>query len=423
MSEAHARLSPSSPRWVHCPGAPREEAAYPRSSGAAAIDGTGSHLLLETCLLTRNFDLNIHGVHVGRTIGVGHEDKPGGWLVKADRCDRVKLCFDYVKDRSRSLGGVRIDAEDRSNPGKYFGRDDWWGTCDVTLTMFVAPGVLEVIDYKDGQSYVDVKSNSQLIGYAAGKLAKYIFDQHGKPIPFDVCGITKIRMTIVQPKITKNPIRYVEMTPQKLWEKATELAAAAKLTDDPEAPLIAGDWCTWCPHLDNCSEHQAQGMEALNMLPVTTTVTDQVAVKDMSGDKLSEIMGLKKTVDALFKKVDAEITTRVNKGLPVPFYMKGKGRGSNEWVDDAEKKLLGMGFSKTELHPPSFITPAAALAKEGLTDRRKKKIEDELIKYVAGKDKVIRTNISIVSAEEMFASAPKVVNPEEPEDFSTLSFN
>jgi len=47
----HARLNcSSSERWQNCPGSIREEEVYPNISGAAAIDGTGSHLLLELCL-------------------------------------------------------------------------------------------------------------------------------------------------------------------------------------------------------------------------------------------------------------------------------------------------------------------------------------------------------------------------------------
>ena len=52
MSTAHAKLSPSKRhRWAACPGSIREEAAYPdERSGAAAIDGTHSHTLLEHCV-------------------------------------------------------------------------------------------------------------------------------------------------------------------------------------------------------------------------------------------------------------------------------------------------------------------------------------------------------------------------------------
>ena len=52
MSTGHAKLSPSKRhRWAACPGSVREEAAYPEQpSGAAAIDGTRSHTLLEYCI-------------------------------------------------------------------------------------------------------------------------------------------------------------------------------------------------------------------------------------------------------------------------------------------------------------------------------------------------------------------------------------
>ena len=66
---SHARLSPSNTRWPKCPGSVREEAAYPDVSGEAAIDGTGSHLLLELCLQ--------NGVRAatydGQIIGANHD--------------------------------------------------------------------------------------------------------------------------------------------------------------------------------------------------------------------------------------------------------------------------------------------------------------------------------------------------------------
>ncbi len=47
----HAKKSLSaSPRWSRCPGSIREEKKYPNTSSSAAVDGTGSHVLLE-CIL------------------------------------------------------------------------------------------------------------------------------------------------------------------------------------------------------------------------------------------------------------------------------------------------------------------------------------------------------------------------------------
>jgi hypothetical protein len=337
MAEAHARLSPSSPRWSKCPGAPRVEADYPDVAGDAAIDGTGSHLLLELCLETRNPAIRAEQF-LGQTIGVGHHDKPSGWVVAMDRCIRVNMALDYVNLRRSQLGEIRVDPESHSNPGQYFGRDDWWGTCDITISTIlggliqyeigiglpvvqVQGAVLEVADYKDGQGYVDVVDNSQLIAYAGGKVAVYLFDPvSGNPIPFDQCFIQTIRMTIIQPKIVNNPIRFVEMTVQELWQKVCELATKACLTDDPNAPLIAGDHCTWCKHLESCPEHATQGVDALNQLitSVGDAGTALKAVKDMpaeqfelkrklilvsSKDLMSQVISKEQVKDPTFGKV------------------------------------------------------------------------------------------------------------------------
>jgi len=96
---AHARLGPSNARWPGCPGSVREEARYPDMPGEAAIDGTGSHELLEMCLK--------NGVSAdaydGQIIGTNHPDNPGGWMVDIDRIKRVNMCLDYIDRRVNEL--------------------------------------------------------------------------------------------------------------------------------------------------------------------------------------------------------------------------------------------------------------------------------------------------------------------------------
>ena len=77
----HARLGPSNPRWRACPGSVREEAVYQNISGAAAIDGTGSHLLLEMCL-ENGVDAMAYDMQI---IGANHHDMPMGWMVEPGR--------------------------------------------------------------------------------------------------------------------------------------------------------------------------------------------------------------------------------------------------------------------------------------------------------------------------------------------------
>ena len=153
MSE-HARLSPSgSAIWSNCAGSVREQSGYDDVSGEAAIDGTGSHLLLELCIIEDRDAASF----IGEVIGEGDEDKPNGWLVDDERADRVQMCLNYITRRINELTAefpdatINVEAESKTDVGALFGRTDIHGTCDVTITVF-QPDVqgllfLEVIDY------------------------------------------------------------------------------------------------------------------------------------------------------------------------------------------------------------------------------------------------------------------------------------
>ena len=102
----HARLGPSDKTWPDCPGSPRVNAGYEDIPGAPAIDGTGSHLLLEECLMS-NVRSNAYD---GQIIGANHPDNPMGWLVSIDRVERVQQCLDYIQRRVKELSLMFPDA-------------------------------------------------------------------------------------------------------------------------------------------------------------------------------------------------------------------------------------------------------------------------------------------------------------------------
>jgi len=179
---AHARLGPSAAkRWMRCPGSVREAAKYPDTAGAAAIDGTHSHTLLEHCL---KHDL------VDPMLLIGHPmaDHEGSFEVDGERAARVQHALAYIKRRKGEAGPqMSIRAEEKVNPGEYIRRDDVWGTADVQL---IFNDVLEVIDYKDGMTPVDAVESEQLRCYGVGALLPYIA---GDGIPFKTVRLTIIR--------------------------------------------------------------------------------------------------------------------------------------------------------------------------------------------------------------------------------------
>lgn len=398
----HARLSPSNHRWPYCAGSVREEQNYPDISGDAAIDGTGSHVLLELSLTN-----NVAASHYeGLIIGNNHEDKPAGWLVDTERCNRVKICLNYVERRKKELKKqfpgctVNVQAESKSDPGIFAKRNDWYGTCDITIIatdkneniLFI-----EVVDYKDGRGYVSEKWNTQLISYLFGKIVENN--------NFD----TGMRMTIVQPK-TNTPTRYMcstrpddNLNSETFMNKVNWLIERAAATDDPDAPLTPGKHCQWCKHNPKrggtCTALTEKSMEVINTMTkdivisgndgllefITKAVDD---VKSLTAEQLSKIADAKPGFMAAFDKVLTEIQDRIETGEKVPGYTMMPGKASRVWSEPEEvivKKLKAKKFKKDQIYPAKLVTPAAALKNPDLSDIQKKKIEEELITEMAGK--------------------------------------
>jgi hypothetical protein len=412
----HARLGPSNTRWPYCPGSIREEESYPDIAGEAAIDGTGSHLLLEMCLQN-----NVPAIQYDQQIiGANHEDQPNGWLVAPDRIARVQMCLDYVTRRVTELKeqfpgcNVAVESEGHSDPGAGFGRTDWWGTCDITITarhpMTGEVYFIEVCDYKDGRMYVSEKQNTQLNSYLFGKMLKYIEGRNHNGL-FNHLNIKGCRMTICQPK-TNPVIRYVcsthdaEFSVKSVIDKAKQLAVAAALTDDADALLVPGKHCQWCKanpkRGGRCTAETEQSLNVVEnmntelagqMTPGDTSLHDYFSkaiadVKALTVNRLAEIADAEPGIQAVFDKVKAEIEQRIDDGVAVPGYAKLPGNAKKVYsVDDkeVEKKLKACRLKKSDIYPSSLISPAAMLKLKGLTDVQKERLAKEIISEIGGK--------------------------------------
>jgi len=445
----HARLGPSNHRWPHCAGSVREEVQYVDIAGPHAIDGTGSHLLLEMCLQN-----NVSAVQYDQQIiGVNHEDQPNGWLITPDRIKRVQMCLDYITRRVNELKeqfpgcNVSVEAEARSNPGEAFGRDDWWGTCDITITarhpMTGEVYFIEVCDYKDGRMYVSEKNNSQLTAYLFGKMLKHIkiADHMNQGLVdkwplFRTNTIGGFRMSICQPK-TNPVIRYVcttqpddNMSMESLIQSVYKLADAAELTDDPNALLTPGKHCRWCKanpkRGGHCTAETDQSLLTVENMSteIVTTGTEQSLFeyinkavadpKSLTVEQLGELADAEAGFQAAFDKVKTEIEDRIDQGIAVPGYAKVPGNGSNVYsVSDevVEKKLKACRLKKGDIYPAKLISPAQVMKLKELTDVQKERLQKEIITHVAGKltlKQVERTKAVEAGkdADLMFADVP-----------------
>lgn len=404
---AHARLSCSNKRWPHCPGSVREEAQYPDVAGDAAVDGTGSHLLLEMCLnndYTPNF-------YEGRIIGVNHEDKPEGWLVNADRIERVQMCINYLNRRKEELrsqfpdADIKVEEESRSDPGGMFGRKDWWGTVDITITV-VQDGkclFIETVDYKDGRGWVETEDNTQLLSYAGGKARPWIASGPDLVRPFHPERIPHgIRTTIVQPK-TSPPVRYHDYTTAEVVDELVSLSWSATKTDWDDAPLVPGKHCQWCKHKPNCTAQSEQSLEVLKMSNDVVTQDGQSLfeliegvigdVSEMGTQRLTELADAKAGIEAAFERVENELFTRLEQGQEVDGYALKPGRATRLWNEDEEeivKMLKNRKLKRDDIYPPKLASPAQIEKNANLTDEQKEKIVKQYVTTKAGSLKLTK---------------------------------
>jgi hypothetical protein len=346
-------------------------------------------------------------------IGANHPDNPGGWLVSIDRITRVQMGLDYVYRRVTELKAdypdcdVTVYAERRVNPGGAWGRDDWWGTCDITIVACdVNSGdvlFVEIADYKDGRGYVSEKNNTQLQSYLIGALRPSCATGVDSTQPFDYSKLKGCRMTIIQPK-TNPVIRYQEPLLVDLNPIGVKLIHAAMATDKEDAPLVPGKHCQWCKANPKRGGHCAA--ESQQSLQVVESMSDQSLIlsgregwfeyikqvladpKSLTPDQLSQLADAEPGMQSIFDKVREEIQCRIEQGLAVPGYAMVPGRASRVWSEPEDviaKKLKSRRLSKDDIYPAKLASPAQIMKSDKLNDEQKKRIEKDLITDKAGK--------------------------------------
>jgi len=333
------------------------------------------------------------------------------------------MCLDYVRRRHYELSeqypdtDIIIEAESRSNPGELFGRDDWWGTCDITITVWheEVPVFLEVIDYKDGRGYVSEKNNTQLMSYLGGKIGRH--------------NIEACRTTIVQPK-TNTPVRYVDVDPTEVTRVLFELSKAAQATDDPDAPLNSGKHCQWCRHKKNCTEGVVDAMKEVKaMTDVKIEGGESLfeliekGFKDVTalgGEQLADLLDTKSTLMAQFAKVEEEIERRLDTGESVIGYAMAPGRGKNVWNADDKTiatALKGRRLKLNDVYPQKIISPAQMQKLTSLTDTQKERLTTQFVEYTPGSLKLKKVARQVATEVDFSAEIALKAQAQEPVTF------
>lgn len=287
QAQQHSDLGASNMyRWSQCPGSfnliRSLPAQAPSPPSIYVATGTLAHGLIDEAIKSRQTQFDV-GTLLGTTYKVG----PHAITPDHDFVAGIQMMLDYVVGTVSIQTLTRVQSELRVNLRYWFDQAGvtppvaMFATADVALAD-LQDGTLEIVDYKNGSGiFVPVEGNPQLLYYAAGVLAaeRLNFDHYGR-----------IKITVVQPHAPGGPpirSQVLSVVDVMIWIDEV-LIPAVEACAQPDAPLVHGSWCRFCPAAHACPTlmDAAKTMSGKNefspyMLPATPDeMAEQLALAE-----------------------------------------------------------------------------------------------------------------------------------------------
>ncbi|HET8881959.1 MAG TPA: DUF2800 domain-containing protein [Solimonas sp.] len=351
-NRAHSRIGASSLyRWGKCPGSVRESEGMPNQSSVHAAEGTVAHGVAEIMLrreLLGDETQALPAVGSKQTVD-GHEIE-----ITQEMIDFVRVYADAVTQVAGKPGALlyvecKFDLSS-IHPGMF-------GTADAVVWV-PSERKLVVFDLKYGAGIaVEAEDNQQLQFYAVGALLK------------TGAKVDTVEIVIAQPRARHEDgaIRPWSTTPLDLVEFAGDLRLKAQATEDPDAPLLAGAWCRFCPAAGKpCPKLREQVAEiaASSFQPVVLADADAVVPKYDPEALNSALRGLPQ-LKAYIDRVERFAFFEALQGRGSPGHKLVAKRPQREWRNPAlaaQMLQLEYGLTPSEMHeaptPPALLSPA-----------------------------------------------------------------
>ena len=333
----HARLSASSShRWTLCPGSVSASEGVPRAGSLPAATGTvAHHVAAEYLSLVRGGSISLLDY-------IGRRYECDGFVIEVDAemLEAVKVYTDYCEGHRANARSTAIEQD--LTPALRELDPDFGGQADFVA---VYDDMIEVVDYKHGSGVaVDPEENTQLMYYAIGA---YLSLNARCP---------KVKITVVQPRMSGEAIKSWGTAPSRLLELAGELVDQAAMTREESPTFTAGDHCRFCPALATC--------------PVAAKYQDLILSDDfdvigtsgppavLTPEKLGKALDLFPLIEARIAHIRELAYTLAQRGEDIPGHKLVYKQARLSWVDDLGAtqefvKLLG----QAALKEPTLKTP------------------------------------------------------------------
>lgn len=390
VNVAHARLGPSGgDGWFECAMYPTMTERYgDDTSSEPAEEGTAAHKLLEMCLETKSRPNAYRGAVLNES-----DQFPNGFTVDDEMIDAIEDTLKHIETEHRRMlendPATQLFAERRVNPGKLFGRDDCWGTADVTL---VNQEEILVIDLKYGRGiFVPIEDKKQTILYLLGAMAALS--------PEDMMALRVLKHAVIQPRFPNEAGEIYREEKINVWEmpswvESFRVTAAATDAEDP-AILPGEDQCRWCDGKAHCKAYANDAVESMFGEPIFGEQPGAIASVELEGQAMREpntlrpdqILAVLDNADyilAFVKAVQVDTRKALLDGTADPEIMAAyklvSGLANASWTlsdEEIAKKLKNMKIPKADTVNEKLKSPTQIrkIAKSHLSEQRQKNLE------------------------------------------------
>ena len=359
------------------------ERGLPSESTIYADEGTAAHELGEMCLKKGDNAEDYRG----EIIVVEKEGPRREFVVDGDMISAVQVHIDYC----RPLMGRHMIEHRFMLP--FLGPKEK-GTSDFTA---LKDGILHVVDYKHGKGVaVDAIDNVQGLCYAIGASDTFAKDDWHT-----------LRITIVQPRAYHDdgPVRSWDVPRDEIIEYMLKFSHAAKLTEDPNAPLVVGPWCRFC-RAKTLRKCPAQDKFAEDMLEMdfTDETSKPVPPELLSDERILEMIfnGTIKQIEQWCQSLNDYAQKKAEAGEPIPGSKLVYTRAVRMWKDKEQAEKVLKGKYGDQIYDKKFVT---APAFEKIVGKKEFKEVDFLV------DK-ISTGVTLVPESDPRESARGTVESE-----------
>jgi hypothetical protein len=353
---AHAELGASSAsRWMNCPGSVRMSKGIKDTAGPAAHTGSAAHRLAEICLL--------ESMDPWEFLGEPVPDKEYADIVVNE--DIVAAVTAYV-ERCREIvrNPTKDNVEVRVALGAAAGGDtdsilhDMFGTADFIAKV---DRKFYVADYKNGSGVlVEAAGNPQGRYYAVGGLLALGLTHD---------DIDEVEVGICQPNARRAEAWDTEVIPTTELMRwfDDELVPAAEATQDPDAPLNAGDWCKFCPAKATCPALADKSMADAMLEFAGDDVVAPQRLEALTPDDVRRILENRSAIEGWLKAVHeyAEQKALAGEDITNGAFVLKEGRKSRSWSDaeKAAKLAESWGIPKEKIYTEPEVRSVAQLEK------------------------------------------------------------